>query len=254
MSEWQSQLEKYIGFLEDTKKGEAKLRFQRSFIRVSDIATQYFCERKVEMAYTHGNIETEAKILGVKGHDRLVQDSVKIKIHDLWKEIYGKRPVLIQEMLILAKFKRAILVGRPDSVLFENGIPNIIFEYKFTKATRPFRNQSVQAHTYGVILRRMGFNTKNLELALVLASPKSKNDKELNMKVYKSIVNKGLKETSILSEDFRVYVEKFDSRRAESDIDWAIKFWMGERDALKNASPNKCKNCEYNKLCQIKKN
>lgn len=40
------------------------LRFNRSTICASDIAGQYYCEKKVEMEYIHGKIETKAKTIG----------------------------------------------------------------------------------------------------------------------------------------------------------------------------------------------
>jgi hypothetical protein len=43
------------------KRSEGDLRFNRSFIPASDIAEQYFCEKKVEMNYLHGDVETEER-------------------------------------------------------------------------------------------------------------------------------------------------------------------------------------------------
>ena len=249
MSKWGHQFEEYYSLLEQAKKGEAKLRFNRPFIRVSDIALQYFCEKKVEMMYLHGDIETESKILGAEGHKRLLQDSTEIRMRELWKEIYGKKPVLVLEMLLLAKYQDVILVGRPDSILFIRGVPEIIFEYKFTKRKMPFRTHHIQAQTYGILLRNMGFDTEKLLYAIVLADPKAKDDKELRRRVYKATMKNGLEEAVLSVKNARIYVNKFDKSKAERDLGWAFEFWRDRREAFQTINPNKCKSCEYNTLC-----
>jgi hypothetical protein len=53
MNEGERQLEEYNSLLEQviqkSMKGEGELRFGNPFIKASDIASQYFCEKKVEM-------------------------------------------------------------------------------------------------------------------------------------------------------------------------------------------------------------
>lgn len=250
-SKWEHQFKEYHSLLEQAGKGETKLRFNRSFIQVSDIALQFFCEKKVEMTYLHGDIETESKILGTEGHKRLLQDGTEIKMKTLWKEIYGKKPVLALELLLLAKYQDVILVGRPDSILFISGVPKIIFEYKFTKGERPFRTHHVQAQTYGILLRNIGFNTEKLLYALVLTDPKAKDDKELGTRVYEATMENGLEGAVLSVKNARIYVNKFDVSKAERDLGWAFEFWKNRRKASQTVNSNKCKSCEYIALCEI---
>ena len=88
MKKWERQLEEYAFLIKQLvkkqEKGEGELRFNRCLIKASDIAEQYFCEKKVEMQYLHGEIETEAKILGIEAHEKLLEDTIKIKTSDLW--------------------------------------------------------------------------------------------------------------------------------------------------------------------------
>ena len=250
-SKWEHQFKEYYSSLKQARKGEAKLRFNRPFIRVSDIALQYFCEKKIQMMYLHGDVETETKILGAEGHKRLLQDSTEIKMKTLWKEIYGKKPVLALEMLLLAKYQDVILVGRPDSILFVSGVPKIIFEYKFTKGESPFRTYHVQAQTYGILLRNMGFDTEKLLYAIVLTDPKAKDDKELGTRVYEATMKNGLEGAVLSVKNARIYVNKFDASKAERDLGWALKFWKNRRNASQTVNSNKCKSCEYTTLCEM---
>jgi hypothetical protein len=125
MRKWERQLEAYSSLVEELvekrEKGESNLRFDRSVIIASDIAGQYFCEKKVEMQYLYGDVETEEKSIGAEGHEKLLEGSVKIDKQELWKKIYGKKLTFALEMLLLAKYKDVVLAGRPDSVLFQNG-------------------------------------------------------------------------------------------------------------------------------------
>ncbi len=69
MSRWERQLEGYSSLVgrivNKIKEEEGELRFNSPFVKASDIAGRYFCEKKVEMEHLHGEIETERKILGI---------------------------------------------------------------------------------------------------------------------------------------------------------------------------------------------
>ena len=83
MLKWERQLGVYHSLLEELtnerEKSEGKLRFCRPFIIASDVAQQYFCEKKVEMQYLHGDVETAEKTVGTEAHEKLLADSVKIR-------------------------------------------------------------------------------------------------------------------------------------------------------------------------------
>lgn len=106
MTEWKTQLESFDSLLKELKQNRelgGRLRFGRSMIVASDIAEQFYCEKKVEMEYLHGEVETEAKNIGTEAHEKLTEDSVKVKRDELWQKIYGTKPVFALEMFLLAK-------------------------------------------------------------------------------------------------------------------------------------------------------
>jgi len=122
MSTWKQQLEKYNSLLEQIgQRKEGELRFNRCTIRASDVAGQYYCEKKIEMEYLYGEVETETKNQGTEAHENLLEGSEAVDQEDIWKAIYGKEPVLAFEWFLLGGYKDLILAGQPDSVLFENG-------------------------------------------------------------------------------------------------------------------------------------
>lgn len=254
MSKWEQQLEGYDSLLKQLfqriKNGEGGLRFGTPFVKASDIAEQYFCEKKVEMEHHHGKIETERKILGTEAHEKLLEGTIKIKRKNLWKKIYAKTPVLAREMLLLAEYKGIILAGVPDSVLFMYGFPLRIFEYKFSRSGRPFRDHHVQARTYGILLRQMGFDTNRLFYAIVMANPMTENAKELKERVMDAVIKNGPKEAVLTTKNARIYINKFNHTEAEQDLDWALEFWKKQREAIPTRNPNKCRSCEYEADCE----
>ena len=253
MRKWELQLKVYYSLIEELaekqEKGESSLRFDRSFILASDIAQQYFCEKGVEMQYLYGDVETEEKSIGTEGHEKLLEDSVKIKRQELWKKIYGKKPVFALEMLLLAKYKDVVLVGRPDSVLFQNGYPLIVFEYKFSKSGTAYRTHHVQAGTYGILLNSMGFDTSRLFYAVVIADPRTRNDKDLKRKVIDAVAKNGPKEAILEVGYATVHLHKFNQAEAERDLDWAAEFWKKTREAVMTSNPNKCMKCGHKVEC-----
>jgi hypothetical protein len=60
---------KPVGEAEQPENKDDFLRFGQSCVSASSIAQQYFCEKKVEMEFIHGKVETESEQLGTEGHE-----------------------------------------------------------------------------------------------------------------------------------------------------------------------------------------
>lgn len=254
MSGWKRQLKEYDSLLKQIvqkkEKGEGELRFNRSTLRASDLAGQYFCEKKIEMQYLYGEIETETKNRGTEAHENLLEGSEEISRQSLWKAIYGKKPVFALELPLLAKYKDLILVGKPDSILFEKGLPLVILEYKFSRSRKAYPSYHVQARTYGILLKNMGFNIDKLYYAIIVVNRRAKKDEQLKERVANTIMKNGPKEAVLTTENAIIYLSKFNPDEAEQSIDWAIEFWKSQREAVPTMNPNKCKTCEYNEECK----
>jgi len=254
MTTWKQQLKKYNSLLEkigDRKeKNEGELSFNRFTIRASDVAGQYYCEKKIEMEYLYGEVETETKNQGTEAHENLLEGSEKVCREDLWKAIYSKEPVLALEWLLLAEYKDIILTGQPDSVLFENGFPLVIFEYKFSRSKRAYPSYHVQAGFYGLLLKSLGFDTEKLFYAIVVADRRAREDPNLKDDVFAAVMKNGLKKAILPIENAVVYLNKFDEQEASASLDWAIEFWKAQREAIQTTNRNKCRICEYEEECK----
>ena len=66
MATWKQQLQKYNSLLEQIvqikEKKEGELRFNRCTIRASDVAGQYYCEKKIETR-VNNYLEKERELL-----------------------------------------------------------------------------------------------------------------------------------------------------------------------------------------------
>lgn len=254
MTTWKRQLEKYNSLLEHIarrkEKSEGLLRFGRCTVRASDVAGQYYCEKKVEMGYLFGEVETETKIQGSEAHENLLEGTKAVGQEDIWKAIYCKEPVLALEWLLLAEYDDVILAGQPDSVLFENGVPLVVFEYKFSRSRRAYPSYHVQAGFYGLLLKSLGFDTGRLFYAIVVADRRVRDDPSLRDNVVEAVKKNGTENAILPIENAVIYVNKFDEEAAQSSLEWALQFWKGQREAISTTNPNKCRNCEYKQECK----
>ncbi len=254
MTVWKRQLEKYNSLVKKIvqrkEKNEGLLRFGRCSVRASDVAGQYYCEKKVEMGYLYGEVETETKNQGAEAHENLLEGTEAVGQEDVWKAVYGKDSVLALEWLLIAEYKDIVLAGQPDSVLFENGVPLVVFEYKFSRSSRAYPSHHVQAGFYGLLLKSLGFDTGRLFYAIVVADRRVRDDPSLRDNVVEAVKKNGPKNAILPIENAVIYVNKFDEQVAQSSLEWALQFWKKQREAIQTTNPNKCRNCEYKEECK----
>lgn len=131
--EWQVKYNTQLSILEEIKDSGNLLRFNNKYIKISDIASQYYCEKKVELRYVHGDIDTEEKLLGREGHDEIAQELVEVTIQQAWEHMFTTPRFSLSESLFFAKYKDLYLVFKPDRVLFVEGVPRMLIEFKFSE-------------------------------------------------------------------------------------------------------------------------
>jgi CRISPR/Cas system-associated exonuclease Cas4 (RecB family) len=231
---------------------EARLRFGAKLLSVSELAEQYYCEKKVELKRLYGEEETLGMKLGKEAHEALLKGSVKIKLEELWRKIYLGRPVLAREMPLLGKHSNMIIAGVADAVFFYGGLPIILFEHKFSTKPIPFRDHHVQARLYCYLLHLMGCDTSKLRYALILAPPSCREDgklKEIPLSILRKLKEEKFK-VELQKGLANIYVNKFNLEEAVDELDWALSFWANERTPKPTTKKGKCVVCEFNKICE----
>lgn len=256
---WKKNYKKQISFLKKLQKKRGTLRFERRSVIASDIGSQIYCEKKVEMGYLYGSIETESMALGSEGHEILTEDSIKVDLEEAWKEIYTTESCWISELLIIANYKNLFLAGKPDTIFFANGTPVMIFEFKFSKYSSSFPSHHIQAETYGIILNELGFDTSSLFYAIVVLPLNMVSEieklKALTREIMLNFWTEKLYEKESSTLEFgkvNIFIQKFDIREGKEKLDKTFGFWKREREAQLTDNKNKCKSCEYNNSCERK--
>lgn len=254
--EWQSSLNNFretIGELIKVSRGrESQLRFGVSVIPVSLIAEQYYCEKKVEFAYLYGEEKKSEMLLGKEAHEKLLEGTEKVKMKSLWVKVSSGLPVIVREMPLIAKYGDVFLTGLADVVIFKDGEAKILIEYKFTRTQRPWRDHHVQARLYCLLLNLTGFKTQNLKYALVLVPQTCRNPEKVKQTIEKLILkckNEEVFESKIDDQLVKVFISNFQIKEAKQELEWALKYWMKERQAIPTRKAGKCQICNFRAMC-----
>lgn len=123
--EWRNSLNNFRKTIKELarvlRSGESHLRFGVPAIRISLIARQYYCEKKVELVCPYGEEETKEMLLGREIHKKLLEGTEKINMESLWAKISAGMLVKVREMPLIAKYGDIFLIGMPDMVIFKGG-------------------------------------------------------------------------------------------------------------------------------------
>lgn len=249
---WKTQLKRQIAYYQEIQLRPKTLKFNRNYIIPSDIGSQFYCEQKLEEEYLTGKIETEEMNQGTEGHEKIVEDFEKVSLEEAWRKLYSEEQYLLAEFMFIANYKGNFLIGRPDIVYFINSMPIIIFEFKFSRYNEDFLSRHAQARAYGLILKELGFEIRNLFYSIIIFQPSMLDQHQ----ILKSIPNKVIEDfrngnfsdsidQSMQYGEVKAYIHKFNIEDAEKNMDWAIEYWKGKRDACCTTESNKCLYCEY---------
>ena len=240
------------------KKKGVKLKFGRSYLIVSDIASQFFSEASLELDYIFGRIRTEEQEIGSKLHEKMAEDAVLVTLEEQLEAISQEEEIAAIESSFFMKFDGNYIVGKPDIVMFKRGIPIILFEYKFSKYSMPFEHQRVQAQVYCQMLKEVGYKTDLLGYGIILAprnmTKESEAVKAIPWKVSKAISPDSFikqKEIKFQFDEISVFLYKFDPEEARKSLEWAIEYWEGKREVSLSKIMSECKKRKDNQRCRI---
>jgi len=229
-----------------------QFRHGLSFIPVSSLARQYYCELKVDHHYTVGDIPTEAKEEGELIHERLLAME-RVALQDFIREVESK-PKYEAAFPVGARVGEIVVAGKPDLVIFHRTRPRYLVELKTTAGDpgRLWRDQAVQAKTYGLLMDLMGFDCSQLELRIAqLKRPTGLSTHEkkrlLDRKVEAIVTERG-REAS-LGGSLGLFTIRYDRGDAEKDVLWAQGYWLHRRHPVPTKQPAKCRACEYRRTC-----
>lgn len=254
---WQEQIRRQIQFFDEIKKAKGELKFDRRYVIPSDIGSQFYCEQKLEQEYITGKIITDEMVQGVEGHGRIVEDFKPVTMEKAWRDMYTKKKIALAEFILIAPYKEVFLIGRPDVIFFVGGNPLLLFEFKFSRYDSDFLARHAQAQSYGLIMREIGFDVKNLFYSIVVFKPEMLKERKFIKTIPPKIITEflsgsfgSLESNSKSYGDVKAYMHKFHGEQAEKHVDWALEYWTNKREACYTEQIGKCHSCEYKQECQ----
>lgn len=233
--------------------GEKGLRHGTSFVPVSTIASQFYCEYKVENEFAFGEVATEAKDRGTDLHDELIPQEPITK--NQFAELVSRKETSYAVLHVWGAVGGLRLVGTPDHIVWSEGRPLWLVELKTTRGdpTSLWPDQISQIRIYGLLLELMGFDCSRLRLALVRLRAGELADEERVLWVERvsSCLESG--KLAELEAEYRsamkVHLLAHDKAAAEASVMEKRGYWKGEREATSSTSVGKCKACEYVSVC-----
>jgi len=211
-------------------------------IPVSTIASQFYCEKKVELGTRLGAERNQAMKAGVVGHEADLPFLSKEKPEKLWERATkpaARKPVEIREFRLVGRFGDSLVQGRVDHASLFRGRALQILEYKFRGHKQVYDTDMVQCQLYGLLLQTMGFDASSLRLTVVAFDFR---DKEDAVTMYNSPELRLLVDP--VERDFL-----FEEKKATEDLAWALEYWNGARNAIPTKNPQKCRVCQFRAAC-----
>jgi hypothetical protein len=247
---WNALWENEEEFLES---GEEEFRHGISFVAVSSIAEQYYCEYKIENEFALGEIATETKDSGTALHDELMPME-KIGRKEFAQLVSKKEPSLA----VLGVWGSAgglKVIGTPDHIVWSEGKPLWVVELKTTKGDPAplWEDQENQVRIYGLLLDRMGFDCSRMKLAVVRLKSGELNDEEKKswmQKISRALMEDGVTQLEAKYQGrMKVHLLNHDLIRAERAIALKAGYWLMQREPSSTESVGKCRACEYRDVC-----
>jgi hypothetical protein len=233
--------------------GEKNLRHDTSFVAVSTIAGQFYCEYKVENELAFGEVPTKAKEQGTTLHDELIPQ--RAITGSQFAELVSRKEASYAVLRVWGTVGGLRMVGMPDHIVWSEGRPLWLVELKTTRGdpTSLWPDQVTQIRIYGLLLDLMGFDCSRLRLALVRLRTGELTDEERGLwieRVSTHLESGGLPDLEAKYRNaMRVHLLVHDKVAAETSIMEKRGYWLGEREPTSSTSVGKCKACEYSSVC-----
>ena len=239
--------------LEFLASDKGEFRHNTSFVSVSSLAEQFYCEYKVENEFRLGEISTEAKELGTALHDELVPTE-EIGPEEFVRLVSRREPSYAV-LRVWGNVAGLRIVGMPDHIVWADGRPLWLVELKTTRGDPAalWQDQENQARIYGLLLDLMGLDCSELRIALVRIRAEQLSEEE--KRVWIRNVSVALQSGKVgdlekrLEGRMKVHMLAHDRRAAVGAVASKSDYWLGKREPTSSTSAGKCRACEYVDLC-----
>jgi hypothetical protein len=235
-------------------RGEGTLRLGRSLVNISTITSQYYCEKKLELQGKYPMPPTKKMLDGESGHETTIALATPVSREEGIKEavLVREKPLLLYEFDVGWKYKGVPIIGKVDEAWFRGGNVNLAVERKFSNSPGIYRSYHVQAQLYCLGLGEMGFDNSSTQYRIVVF--------KRSCFVCESLIENSCPIFYPDRDWFRcekgsakASLSLFKKKEILNDLDWAMGYWLGEREAVPSSNPAKCRVCDWKKMCDSTK-
>jgi hypothetical protein len=258
----------------------ATLRHGLDCLWPSEIADQWYCEHKVHLQRLHPRLRYESRLLesGEARHADLAAQAEPLSSAQVEQAVREGKRLALCEWVLEGRYRGVPIRGRPDFLALEGRAATLLLDFKFSNARRPFPNHLVQAAAYGFLAEGAGFSARGLCVGVVLFPPggRAAGPREAaraKEKVLRRLGEKGtLQEIhercleargrllqgkaaglQVEGEGWRAFLQRYDRKRVEGHLAWALDYWQGRREPQpETVYDKKCFACPLNAagLCE----
>jgi len=232
--------------------GEGNLKFGDRLVRISSIATQYYCEQKLELQHHYPLPPTKIMQDGEEAHENVAVLAKPIARDENVRIAVEKRekPICIYEFDVAFVHKGVPIIGKVDEAWFRGGDIELVVERKFSDKLSVYSPYHIQAQLYCLGLGRMGFNTARTSYKIMIFKRGCLDCPELSQRSC-AILALGTSYFRCIIGEARAFTYPFSQVGILRELDWAVDFWLGKREAIPTKNGAKCQACEYKSLCSL---
>jgi hypothetical protein len=246
------------------------LRHGRHQVGVSTLASQWYCELRIDLKHLHPEIRTWSPALdhGTAAHEQLSAEAAVISRADLEKDVAEGKELYLQESRFEADIDGVPVVGVPDLVHLNGRRCDLVLEMKFSRRPSLFLDRYIQAQAYGLLLERNGFVLDRTPCVVGVVQVPFEGDRDDKLDylyrngVLESILDRcrdlrhreplgwaGRGErnpVTLRAGPVTLQAVPYNPAAVLGHLRWAFDFWKSLREPSAADSAAKCKVCPYN--------
>ena len=238
-------------------------------IGVSTLASQWYCELKIDLKHRHPEVSISSPALerGTQGHGAFSADAVPISREELDARVRDGEDIYLQESRFTAPIHDAQVIGVPDLIHLKGRDARLVLEFKFSRRDDLFIDRFIQAQTYGLLLEGSGYRMDEAVCVVgVLPSPASRERDESKMDFLRrdGVLRKILDRSAALSKRLfhspgrrfslrsteegsgTLHAFRYEPATARRHLRWAMDYWQERREAVATTHSSKCRSCGFN--------
>lgn len=252
-----------------------KLKHGALFLMVNQIATQLrFCEYRIHLDFTKGRVIGNEAVHGLYEHARQFGgiddefslepgwDPVVVNRGDEGISFFNLRmrnwigkssfsEPYVEERSIITVVNNVPILGLPDLIINRSGEPWFIIELKTTNRLVNTRfitgKEAFQAEAYYHMMRGLGFKVNGVAVVKMVRGIDYKIVKDIDALI--KLLEDGGTHREIRRGVTVHVVAIRNTAEFNRDIEHALGYWLGVRNAVPSPSPGKCRICDHKSQC-----